>query len=95
MTDDETLLRKAAMAAGYKPVRMTMGSEWPRGLLLEGVQQPWNSLDSSGDALDLAVALGVVLDKHYTAPENDAISATRRAITRAAAAIYDSQQEQA
>lgn len=112
MTYTEQLLRKAAMAAGYKPIRM---SDDGRGLLLEGVQEPWNSVDNSGDALDLASDLRICIKFTYCADDAPVVyvglahkrrdwpgyehfpghrAATRLAITRAAAAIYDSQQEQ-
>lgn len=57
--NDRGLLERAAKAAGYTPIRWTAGGEWPEGLLLEGVQQPWNPLASDGDAMRLAVKLSM------------------------------------
>lgn len=66
MTDgDRTLLERAARAAGYEIARWTDDGT---ALLLVGVQRPWNSLhpnphsDCMGDALRLAVRLGLVLN---------------------------------
>lgn len=55
MTDRE-LLELAALAAGYRPVRLTDDGA---ALLLEGVEQPWNPLIDDGDALRLAVDLNM------------------------------------
>lgn len=61
MTDRE-LLEMAAKAIGETPERWTVGSESPSGLLLRGVQHPWNPLRDDGDALRLAVKLGLVVE---------------------------------
>ena len=53
MTDRE-LLEKAAIAAGYQPQGMEDGR-----LYLFGVQDGWNPLTDDGDALRLAVKLGL------------------------------------
>lgn len=67
-------LRLAAIAAGYKPVRLTDDS---KAFLLEGVQKPWNPLTDDGDALRLAVKLEIVPSKH-----DDTIVASRSAAWR-------------
>lgn len=90
-------LRLAAIAAGYKPVRLT---DECKAFLLEGLQKPWNPLTDDGDALRLAVKLhmGVSIHNNHCmacAPHGMAQAvkdmptdeATRLAITRAAAEI--------
>lgn len=90
-------LRLAAIAAGYKPVRLTDDSKY---FLLEGVQKPWNPLTDDGDALRLAVKLNMgvsIHDNHCMACAPSGMAhavqdmpkdqATRLAITRAAAEI--------
>jgi hypothetical protein len=59
---DRELLEAAARAAGYVPVRWT-----DDGLLLEGVQEPWNAMVSDADALRLAVKLR--LGMHFEAQQ--------------------------
>ena len=108
MKTDRELLELAAKAAGHCVAACCDGKYWktetPES---EGIEH-WNPLESDGDALRLAVKLGmgisVPLDykradiivfsdssvniiEHYT---NDPYSSTRRAITRAAAAIGES-----
>ena len=90
--DDRTLLSKAAKAAG----------EWSDKEPLQHIINRWNPLTDDGDALRLAVKLGITIDMHLervrayadelpkTAEEffgTDPYAATRRAITRAAAAL--------
>lgn len=53
---DRTLLELAAVAIGEVPAGYDH-----RGLLLRGVQEPWNPLEDDGDALRLAVNLGLVV----------------------------------
>jgi hypothetical protein len=87
MTDKE-LLELAAKAAGIEVTPNLNGWEekYPMG---------WNPLTDDGDALRLAVKLGILshpLLQHYFAvetlmPEKDPYAATRRAIVRAAAEI--------
>lgn len=100
MTDRE-LLEKAAKAAGYEL------SQWPDEKELRAEVEPnwrpiWNPLTSDGDALRLAVKLGLCIN--FAAPwtaayagsvcaeqfserhGDDPGAATRRAIVRAAAA---------
>jgi hypothetical protein len=95
---DRDLLERAARASGYVPVRVE-----DEAVLLYGIQEPWNPLTDSGDALELAVKLELQLDlRHstnavsiYGAPDgridegahHDPVAATRRAIVRAAAAL--------
>ena len=95
MTDRE-LVERAAMAAGYSPARVTHDGL----VLLRGVAVKWSPLRDNGDALRLAVAMGMDLhiDKgsacarslEHEAVEDfddygDPMAATRRAIVRAAA----------
>ena len=54
--NDMRLVETAAKAAGYGLARW---SDDGRGLLLTGVQEPWNPLEDDGDALRLAVKLGI------------------------------------
>lgn len=88
-------LQYAAIAAGYKPVRLTDDSKY---FLLEGVQKPWNPLTDNEDAFCLAVKLNItvvcgapsVVLCAYSRGEDahpDPYVATRRAIVRAAAEI--------
>jgi hypothetical protein len=93
MTDQE-LLELAAKAAGQE--RSVAGELWSnaRGL-------PWNPLADDGDALRLAVNLGVDVVQFtgcvrvdvaggadvYEKHDGDPCAATRRAIVRAAAAM--------
>jgi len=98
MTDRE-LLEDAAKAAGYLPVRWDNDLE---GMLLRGIQDPWNPLADDGDALRLAVKLGLAIqttptesnafrddlqDNFVTHNGSDPYAATRRAIVRAAASL--------
>jgi hypothetical protein len=103
---DRELLEKAAKAAG-------IALQWPRDpstrTLVEGLPprrtdawQNWNPLTDDGDALRLAVKLGIDLyarvgngctaiyhdfSARELAKDGDYSAATRRAIVRAAAAI--------
>jgi hypothetical protein len=96
---DMRLVEKAAMVAGYGLARW---SDDGRGLLLTGVQEPWNPLDDDGDALRLAVQLEIdirvrsaPLKATASAPGGhwieetgvDKREAVRRSIVRAAAAL--------
>ena len=87
MTDeDKNLLELAAKAAGFEA-----------GWVIQG----WNPLQGDGDALRLAVKLGLTLvvesdmvfcrnqrsDKAFCESGSDRYAATRRAIVRAAAEI--------
>ena len=110
MKTDRELLELAARASGVdwfdEPAAVA-------GIGLHMKSGPfWNPLTDDGDALRLAVRLGMVIDARYTGPESmrynsvaywvapsggrhisfgdteaDFDAATRRAITRAAAAI--------
>ena len=85
MTDKE-LLELAAKAAGVE-------SNGVYGWCVEGSDVVWNPLTDDGDALRLAVKLGLLADDGYTATfcnaldKDDPYAATRRAIVRAAAEI--------
>jgi hypothetical protein len=99
MTDKE-LLELSAKAAGYNIWWKTgacKGGEYESAFIGE---VPWNPLTDDGDALRLAVGLGIRFEKtdtfavawgaekQFTEPLiNDHYAATRRAITRAAAEI--------
>lgn len=110
MITDRELLELAARAAGE-----LTPSWYGNQSYMEGVLSRWNPLTDDGDALRLAVKLGMVIDARHTtlegmrynrveywgAPvrsrhisfgdtEADFDAATRRAITRAAAAIGES-----
>lgn len=54
--DDRELLELAAKAAGYPVARV---ADDGRGLMLCGVPDVWNPLADEGDALRLAVELGI------------------------------------
>lgn len=100
--EDRELVELAAKAAGIKGIWHRKGfvaySGWSKGI--------FKPLDDDGDAMRLAVSLGLIVDiddeEHYTEIEFtsnyedksvseghafDAMAATRRAITRAAAKI--------
>jgi hypothetical protein len=83
MTDRE-LLELAAKAAGYWAAEFNCPANLPR--------PDWNPLTDDGDALRLAVALGLTArmsynGQDYEAANKDPYAATRRAIVRAAAEI--------
>lgn len=100
MTDKE-LLTLAAKAAGIEGDFIET-QHW-FGIVSSQIKEafaPWNPLTDDGDALRLAVKLGLVVDAQkdrtwvgktqYDAVEhhgNDPYAATRRVIVRAAAAI--------
>ena len=86
MTDRE-LLELAAKASGE-----LTASWYGNDAYFDGVLSRWNPLESDGDALRLAVKLGLFMRaavREIPRDEYDAepYAATRRAITRAAAAI--------
>ena len=99
MTDLE-LLEAAAKAAGR-------GSQWWMESVWNGPDKEWNPLTDDGDALRLAVKLGIQIDPRdpetrvfgpigervdeYHKP--DPYAATRRAIVRAAAAIAKAEEK--
>ena len=98
MKTDRELLELAARAAGYREA----GINQP---YTDGLLENWNPLTDDGDALRLAVKLGLWIDIQRAITETwalgpyencrlekqrfngDEYAATRRAITRAAAAI--------
>ena len=99
MKTDRELLELAAKASGE-----LTASWYGNDAYFDGVLSRWNPLESDGDALRLAVRLSLLVDVtafSVTAMVNGVISAkekhdaepyaaTRRAITRAAAAIGES-----
>lgn len=100
MSADRELLELAAKAIGENVIRE---ADDGNGLLLEGVQNPWNPLDDDGDSRRLQVALK--LDVEFTDEsvwangvdvqnyqlfewhKDDKCAATRLAVLRAAAVI--------
>lgn len=101
MKTDRELLELAAKAAGKDSSRWVDGF----GLLQNGSGSIWNPLTDDGDALRLAVKLGIHIGpnpgngcaiaynaEHIAEEEysEDKAAATRRAIVRAAAAIGES-----
>ena len=96
MTDKE-LLEKAAKAAG---IEILYWSEISEGFKLKNVLVYWNPLTDDGDALRLAVKLGLQVSErvsevwrdgketaYFFEDDVDPYAATRRAIVRAAAEI--------
>ena len=101
MKTDRELLELAAKAAGYREA----GINKP---YTDGLLKNWNPLTDDGDALRLAVKLGIGVQSYrylkYSVATAEGImwsvretvhheecetAATRRAITRAAAAIWE------
>jgi hypothetical protein len=103
MSADRELLELAAKAAGLINPRYVEATSWGTGISHgegDDVYCVWNPLADDGDALRLAVSLGLVVDcsrpsagepfkLHHFGQENfsDPYPATRRAIVRAAAEI--------
>lgn len=101
-TEDRELLELAARAAGHD-VEIVGSAVWINGDYQSPHSTlPWNPLEHSGEALELAVQLGVKVSASvsgmaaraetenaiYSQPnDGDAVAATRRAIVRAAAGI--------
>lgn len=102
MKTDRELLEAAARAAGLNP------DYWPREL----VYWRWNPLNDNGDALRLAVTLGIEVGNYHQCgralayhggtrgsgefwEEGEPLSATRRAIVRAAASMTPNVEVQA
>ncbi|MED5113405.1 hypothetical protein UJK07_15725 [Pseudomonas aeruginosa] len=107
--NDRTLLELAARAAGMNIQRSRLDDPLHRDFLMngEGVRNPgqcsfpWNPLTDDGDALRLAVTLGLLVDicRDHTCVCSETVDpilqvqgkekgeATRRAIVRAAAEI--------
>lgn len=96
--DDRALLEAAARAAGYTCVwHGNDGDFWWH--VDPDTARHWNPLTDDGDALRLAVKLGLIVDAgaHKASDgmgawcaqsgERDGYAATRRAIVRAAAAL--------
>lgn len=98
MSDDRELLELAAKAAGIDATYHSpaFGMTYLVGSDDYPYTESWNPLTNDGDALRLAVKLGLTVDLDYadeyvrvfTVPPNgDPYAATRRAIVRAAAEI--------
>ena len=90
MTDRELL--EAAAKAGGVPIGAWYA--YSNAFYRTGERAEWNPLTDDGDALRLAVKLGLwepVMFGHRTeiAPDGDIYAATRRAIVRAAAALAE------
>ena len=105
MTDKE-LLEAAAKAAGYevRPYTWHAGTQFAyEGFTLDGPDE-WNPLEDDGEALRLAVKLGIAIQVDYGIEEaivkgwfgipidDNPDAAMRRAIVRAAAAIQEGKQ---
>ena len=100
MKTDRELLELAAKASGE-----LTASWYGNDAYFDGVLSRWNPLNDDGDALRLAVKLCLEIDVHHTGiavrtPCGQKVlisadevkcgyAATRRAITRAAAAIWE------
>ena len=67
---DRELLEAAAKAAGETVVRHAEPGDSFTGLLIDGYEgapsESWNPLNDDGDALRLAVKLGLVVDVRYS-----------------------------
>jgi len=87
MTDHE-LLEAAAKAAGILVSWDAYAGDGEEDVLVTGDGYVWNPLTDDGDALRLAVKLGIAdLGNFYDDDGSDPYAATRLAITRAAAEI--------
>lgn len=100
MTNDRELLEAAAKAAGIEIRRCRLDIDWRKDMQLKGGVS-WNPLTDDGDALRLAVKLGInlaqfpsevradaVKTNDYHVPHDaDPYAATRRAIVLCAAAL--------
>jgi hypothetical protein len=101
MNEDKELLILAAKAAGIEII----SDAGEKGIWIKHKFLAWNPLTDDGDALRLAVKLGITVeffadevwafDDDHTDPikeiyGNDPYAATRRCIVRAAAAIGES-----
>ena len=100
MTTDRELLELAAKAAGHKWDAVTRDGWLKTVITDEGDYTIWNPLSDDGDALRLAVTIGLVVNcsrpsagepfkPHHVGQVDfsDPYAATRRAIVRAAAEI--------
>ena len=103
--DDKTLLELAAKAAGIELLRSRLDDPMCKDFLLverkrDGEAISWNPLTDDGDALRLAVKLGLHIlpelqsvdvgpfaVEYFSNNNGDPRAATRRAIVRAAAEI--------
>lgn len=75
--NDRELLERAAKAAGYELQPLTVGGS--DRLYLPGEMHPWNPLTDDGDALRLAVKLGISIVHRRTFSSDDfvAVAAAR------------------
>lgn len=106
MSTEKQLLQDAARAAGMWPEAFSLGDDDQpeyfdgQGFYLAWGKGFWNPLTDDGDALRLAVTLGLSVDcsrpsagvpfqihRYEQDDFKDPLAATRRAIVRAAAAI--------
>jgi hypothetical protein len=97
---DRELLEAAAKAAGYVGFRSTtFASDMYMVEDTDGDWHPWNPHTDDGDALRLAVKLGLFTGpefyhfrslERFAGQDADEYTATRRAIVRAAAALASS-----
>ena len=94
MKTDRELLMFAAKAAGFEYRRDINGEVleyFGGGLSFAEHGDKWNPLTDDGDALRLAVKLGIDVSRaqldYYDKHSNNQYTATRRAIVRAAAEI--------
>jgi hypothetical protein len=73
--DDRTLLELAAKAAGYS-VRAVSGYEQGGtvSFYMEPSQLYWNPIADDGDALRLAVKLGIAWTDDYTYPDGERVA---------------------
>jgi hypothetical protein len=85
---DRELLELAAKAAGLKGEVKTHG-DGELWLYINETYGPWNPLINDGDALRLAIDLGMILhfDGELLAAKKDPYAATRRDIVSIAAKI--------
>lgn len=111
MSTDHDLLEKAAMAAGLQIIRWWYDVAVLCDPRTHEEGATWNPLNDDGDALRLAVKLriSIEMDEQYVFGVCDRASglgmcecwndnpaaATRRAIVRAAAALWDAKEKQA
>ena len=94
--NDRELLELAAKAAGYTITDWCAGRRGADWAELSDTSK-WNPIEDDGDALRLAVRLGLVVNTGCAHDEkndlDDPYAATRRAIVRAAAEIGRQMQE--
>ena len=74
--DDKTLLERAAKAAGYASFDWLSADHWMNVYTHEGRQSAWNPITDDGDALRLAVKLGIAITPYpvYEQPKHSVIA---------------------